>query len=221
MFEAIGEGLRIMHEGVKKEIDLDELERLAKAATPGPWMEGRHDMKSIVEGCPAKYIYSPLHAVAIACGEDVDWNQVICNAEYIVAACNAVPELIAENRALRERVAEYSAELAVLLGVKHDLEQRVRELEEEGRTLGERLCETEHDLTEALDKKEELEGRIAGLAQENSGHKRVIHILENKVLELKGQPIPMEPRLPTCDALCRPRYILQSNCSNAAKEAGE
>ena len=144
---------------------LDELERLAKAATPGPWTEGRHDMKSIVEGYPAKYIYSPFQAVAIACGEDVAWHQVICNAEYIVAACNAVPELIA----------------------------RVRE----------------------------LEGRIAELAKENSGHKRVIHILENKVLELKGKPVPMEPRLPTCDALCRPRYILQSNCSNAAKEAGE
>lgn len=58
------------------------------------------------------------------------------------------------------------------------------------------------------------------LAKENSGYKRVIHILENKALELKGQPIPMEPRLPTCDALCRPRHILQSNRSNA-KEAGE
>lgn len=53
----------------------------------------------------------------------------------------------------------------------------------------------------------ELERRLAELTKENSGHKRVIHILENKVLELKGKPIPMEPRL-----------SLQSNRSNA-KEA--
>lgn len=51
------------------------------------------------------------------------------DAELIAAVRNALPELIAENKALRQRVAEYSSELAVLLGVKHDFEKRVRELE--------------------------------------------------------------------------------------------
>jgi predicted nuclease with TOPRIM domain len=81
------------------------------------------------------------------------------------------------------------------------------------------LHELAREANELEDRVRELEGRIAELAKENSGHKRVIHILENKVLELKGKLIPMEPRLPTCDALCRPRHILQSNRSNA-KEAG-
>lgn len=36
MFEAIGEGHKIMAEGPKKEIDLDALEKLAAQATPGP-----------------------------------------------------------------------------------------------------------------------------------------------------------------------------------------
>lgn len=128
MFDAIGEGHRIMHEGVKKEIDLDELERMTK-------------------------------------------KKPVCSDDIMDLLC-AIPDLIAENRELRKKVRE-------------------------------------------------LEGRIAELSQENSNHKREIHILENKVLELKGKPIPMEPRQPTCDAPCRPRYILQSNCSNAAKEAGE
>lgn len=163
------------------ELNLDELERLAAQATPGPWF--------VTCNCTGKTFYT-IKNDRVYIGEALGVYNGEANAAYITAACNAVPELI----------------------------KRVRELEEECRTLGERLCETEHDLTEALDKKEELEGRIAELAKENSGHKRVIHILENKVLELKGQPIPMEPRLPTCDALCRPRYILQSNCSNAAKE---
>lgn len=158
MFDAIGEGHRIMQEGPKKEIDLDKLERLAKAATPGPW----YTLSEMCEGVGCDTIISKQGEICDFVG---NMHNPYGDRSYIVAACNAVPELIA----------------------------RVRE----------------------------LEGRIAELAKENSGHKRVIHILENKVLELKGKPIPMEPRLPTCDALCRPRYILQSNCSNAAKEAGE
>ena len=174
------------------ELDLEELEKLAAAATPGPWTEGRHDMKSIVEGCPAKYIYSPLQAVAIACGEDVAWYQVICNAEYIVAACNAVPELIKRVRELEKKLSQVTYrhdEMAKLYSEYHD----------ENSTLKERLAE---------------------LATENSNQKRVIQMLEYRVLELKGKPIPMEPRLPTCDALYHPRAPLHSNRSNA-KEAGE
>lgn len=136
------------------DINLDELERMAAQATPGPWKEGRHDMFSIVEGAHAKYIYANSIPVAISTGEEKDCERVLADARYIAAACSAVPELIA----------------------------RVRELEE----------------------------RIAELTQENSGHKRVIHILENKVLALKGKPLPMEPR----------KFIPSSNRSNA-KEAEE
>ena len=54
---------------------LDELERLKKAATPGPW---KHD----------KWIIKSLEARKIAQTINLD------NAAYIVAACNAVPRLI-------------------------------------------------------------------------------------------------------------------------------
>ena len=54
---------------------LDELERLSKAATQGPW---KHD----------KWIIKSLEARKIAQTINLD------NAAYIVAACNAVPRLV-------------------------------------------------------------------------------------------------------------------------------
>lgn len=54
---------------------LDELERLRKAAAPGPW---KHD----------KWIIKSLEARKIAQTISLD------NSAYIVAACNAVPKLI-------------------------------------------------------------------------------------------------------------------------------
>lgn len=108
MFDAIGEGHKIMHEGQTKELDLDELERLAAQATPGPWKEGRHDMFSIVEGAHAKYIYANSIPVAISTGEEKDCERVLADARYIAAACNAVPSLIARVREL-ERQREYLA----------------------------------------------------------------------------------------------------------------
>ena len=149
-------------------IDLDELERLHAEAAGTPY-KAKGDW-IYAQSVSHKRTFSRRPMAYTIDNRDGRYKPTE-TATYIVAACNAVPELIAENRALRERVRE-------------------------------------------------LERRIAELAKENSGHKRVIHILENKVLGLKGQPIPMEPCLPTCDALCRPRYILQSNRSNAAKGPG-
>ena len=91
-------------------IDLDELERLAKAATPGPWKEGRHDMFSIVEGAHAKYIYANSIPVAISTGEEKDCERVLADARYIAAACNAVPELIARIRELEQELDVYREE---------------------------------------------------------------------------------------------------------------
>lgn len=86
-------------------IDLEELERLAKAATPGPWTEGRHDMFSVVEGAYAKYIYANRIPIAISTGEEKDCERVLADARYIAAACNAAPSLTAKVREL-ERQSE-------------------------------------------------------------------------------------------------------------------
>ena len=88
-------------------IDLEELEKLAKDATPGPW---RID----AENNPAHFIMTnediPMHRlIAISespiatCDLSRRWTESCANAAYIVAACNAVPELIARIRELEER----------------------------------------------------------------------------------------------------------------------
>lgn len=97
MFDAIGEGHRIMHEGVKKEIDLDELERLAKAATPGPWVDSGLGLIRPLK----KTSEFVAHCAPIVIHSVKKLQQCKANAAYIVAACNAVPELVARVRELK------------------------------------------------------------------------------------------------------------------------
>lgn len=76
---------------------LRELERMAKEATPGPWKVTVSDKYGFtVAILPPDFPQTPL--VGRIRNEQ--------DAAYIIAACNAVPGLIAENRALRERVQE-------------------------------------------------------------------------------------------------------------------
>ena len=82
-------------------IDLDELERLAKAATPAPWTadnwsrvwyEPKQGVRRTVADCVRVTVKSPKRHKA--------------NAAYIAAMHEALPELIAENRELQEKVRE-------------------------------------------------------------------------------------------------------------------
>ena len=87
-------------------VDLDKLERLAKAATPRPWDNvgagtiRRKKSDKFIAQCTPMVICSTkaLH-------------QYLNNCDYIVAACNSLPDIIAENRALRERVRELEEKL--------------------------------------------------------------------------------------------------------------
>jgi hypothetical protein len=82
-------------------IDLDALEKLAAQATPGPWVAnswGRvwytpnPDSKQLVCDTMRNTVRNPRR-----------WR---ANAKLIAAMREALPELIAENRALQERVRE-------------------------------------------------------------------------------------------------------------------
>lgn len=74
-------------------LDLEELERLAKAATPGPWetypLPGWEGIAHTVAGHKGQYLFD-IHKV----------RNGKANAAYIVAACDAVPELIKRVREL-------------------------------------------------------------------------------------------------------------------------
>lgn len=72
-------------------IDLDELERLAKAATPGPWeVDDCNNIRIAPKGRP---IVATIH-------DYEDYLPRMTDARYIVAACNSVPSLIARLREL-------------------------------------------------------------------------------------------------------------------------
>lgn len=103
---------------------LEELERLHKAATPGPWVANNWgrvwytpnpDSKRLVCDTMRNTVRNPKK-----------WR---ANARLIASMREAVPELIAENRALLERaqmrqelVEQYEKDIA-------SLRQKVRELE--------------------------------------------------------------------------------------------
>ena len=99
--------------------ELDELEALANAATPGPWKPG------VLKPGICAWIDS-------ACGTVIDVTEsppegmAVDDANFIAAARDAVPKLIARVREL-EREMSSSRECSC---DSCQLEQRVRELEE-------------------------------------------------------------------------------------------
>lgn len=80
-------------------LDLDELERLANAATRGPWE---------ADNPPAKQdtIYPP------GSSSPLGFTYAEGDTKFILAACNAIPELIARLRKL-EAVATAARALAL------------------------------------------------------------------------------------------------------------
>ena len=75
-------------------IDLEELERLAAQITPLPWRVADKGYLYVTDANPNREIARLL----------MKPRAYNANAAYIVAACNSLPTLIAENRALREKV---------------------------------------------------------------------------------------------------------------------
>lgn len=80
-------------------IDLEKLERLAKEATPGPWR-----VKCDNEICAGE---KKVHLAKVM----LSYKEWESNAAYIVAACNALPDLIAELKAARAENADLKNQL--------------------------------------------------------------------------------------------------------------
>ena len=93
---------------------LDKLERLAKAATPGPW----YTLTEMCEGVGCDPIISKQGEICDFVG---NMHNPYGDRSYIVSACNSVPELIAENRALQERVRELEKALIELVKIEVSL----------------------------------------------------------------------------------------------------
>lgn len=80
---------------------------ICDAATPGPWIAGRSDIATYVDGEPSKWIYAGDTYVAIASGFQVEpWQQVMANAKLIAAAREGWPHAIARALAAEAELAE-------------------------------------------------------------------------------------------------------------------
>lgn len=77
---------------------LNELERLRKAATPGPW---KHNIEPRRDGMGFIWPFSSIES------EDANVTDSITRADaaYIVAACNAVPRLIEMVQCLADKAS--------------------------------------------------------------------------------------------------------------------
>lgn len=94
-------------------IDLDELMRLHEAATPGPWKVKNGDFES-EDGygtVTAPYVEADGKTICVPFDRGPDDDNDEDDAAYIVAACNAVPELVARIREL-EDAAGFEARVA-------------------------------------------------------------------------------------------------------------
>ena len=91
---------------------IDELERLRKAATPGPW---KHNIEPLRDGMGFIWPFSSIESEDAKAIEDEEENVTDsitrADAAYIVAACNAVPMLV-------EMVQDMSCTMAGMPGME-------------------------------------------------------------------------------------------------------
>ena len=79
--------------------------------TKGPWLAGREDMSTIVDGFLSKWVYGgegQEQYVAVANGRiDGDWDEVMANARLIAAA----PDLLAALEYMVENARDDSPDM--------------------------------------------------------------------------------------------------------------
>lgn len=84
-------------------VDLDELERLERQATDGPWCEHPNGT-SVWTGtsyadADSRHIFNAMHSLTP--------ERTVANVHFICAARNDMPEIIAELRALRATAQQF------------------------------------------------------------------------------------------------------------------
>jgi len=94
-------------------IDLDEIERCANAATPGPW---KHEGQEVRAACHVAFCGEAANSRGATNAQDCTRN-----ARFIASARTDVPALIAEVRRLRGEIDAMAAELHAM-SVRRDAE---------------------------------------------------------------------------------------------------
>lgn len=81
--------------------ELNDIEELTNAATPGPWYQ-RHDGWTVRQGAYEDEVRGPIIAHTMTQGGDVE--KQVNDSAFIAESRQFVPALIAEVRRLRERL---------------------------------------------------------------------------------------------------------------------
>lgn len=92
-------------------VDLDELMKLREAATPGPWSVKIGDFQDY-DGygtVTAPYVDAEGKTICVPFDRGPDDDNDEDDAAYIVASCNAVPELVARIRELEAEIKRRDA----------------------------------------------------------------------------------------------------------------
>ena len=92
-------------------VNLDELMRLHDAATPGPWSVkiGDFEAEDGYGTVSASYVEADGKTICVPFDRGPDDENDEDDTAYIVAACNAVPELVARIRELETQVCATNA----------------------------------------------------------------------------------------------------------------
>ena len=111
------------------EINLNELERLAKGITPGPWSV-KDDWHFYILDATGKREIAKISN---------KYRSKDVNAAYIAAACNAVPELIKMYREADDEAADANSAWQKVRRENLALQERVQELERQNAALEDRI----------------------------------------------------------------------------------
>lgn len=100
----------ILTHNEKAAVDLDELMRLHDAATPGPWKSHPMGTNSSFHCRISKYYAETEMVKNTAFIMHANCLSSYADAEYICAACNAVPELVSRIRELEAKIKSRDAQ---------------------------------------------------------------------------------------------------------------
>lgn len=126
-------------------LDLDALDKLERAASPGPWIDGRHT------------VYQD-DSVG---GEEICKRMSLEDSAFIAAARNALPVLIAHVRAAQTESATGT------IGTHNDIEQRLRRLATDGDIFRVKAVDASV-LTEAANTIADLRAQLAAKDQDDA-----------------------------------------------------
>ena len=99
--------------------------------TPGPWVAGRKDMASLIDGYYGKWIYSDSDYIAAAVmDKEKPWGEIMANAHLIAAApemLEALEKMVEAFRLLRENTDDPAVWFVPLQEAENNMKEALKQ----------------------------------------------------------------------------------------------